>query len=90
MWRNRVRSRGIWRGQSGHHDIAGDVPAQARRRFDIIGKLGRENAGDVIDVAIFRDAAYERQRDGYRSSGIIRIGGLPVQCHGLRFRNEIE
>ena len=41
-------------------------------------------------VAIFRDAAYERQRDGYRSSGIIRIGGLPVQCHGLRFRNEIE
>ena len=57
MGRNRVRSRGIWRGQSGHHDIAGDVPAQARRRFDIIGKLGRENAGDVIDVAIFRDAA---------------------------------
>ena len=53
------------------NDIAGDVPAQARRRFDIIGKLGRENAGDVIDVAIFRDAAYERQRDGYRSSGII-------------------
>ena len=48
------------------------------------------NAGDVIDVAIFRDAAYERQRDGYRSSGIIRIGSLPVQCHGLRFRNEIE
>ena len=50
----------------------------------------RQGAGDVIDVAIFRDAAYERQRDGYRSSGIIRIGGLPFQCHGLRFRNEIE
>ena len=55
-----MRSRGIWRGQSGHHDIAGDVPAQARRRFDIIGKLGRENAGDVIDFLLRN---YEIQMD---------------------------
>ena len=61
-----------------------------RRRLQYHRQAGSENAGDVIDVAIFRDAAYERQRDGYRSSGIIRIGGIPVQCHGLRFRNEIE
>ena len=55
-----------------------------------VAAFGAGSPATMTSLAIFRDAAYERQRDGYRSSGIIRIGSLPVQCHGLRFRNEIE